>query len=89
MRNTGRELGQSLDQGRAVIRRERDKLKDEAEQLAKVLNDTTSLMEFIIRLAFLLRVWGLCIIISVMVRFTASLCNISFDGVLNVECCLH
>lgn len=38
MQNTGRELGLSLDQGRAVIGRERDKLKDEAEQLAKVLN---------------------------------------------------
>lgn len=36
VRDTGREVGLSLDQGRNVLGRERDKLKEEAEKLGKV-----------------------------------------------------
>lgn len=36
VRDTGREVGLSLDQGRSVLGRERDKLRDEAEYLARV-----------------------------------------------------
>lgn len=36
MRDTGREVGISLDQGRSVLGRERDKLRDEAEKLDRV-----------------------------------------------------
>lgn len=34
--DTGREVGLSLDQGRTVLGRERDKLRDEAELLGRV-----------------------------------------------------
>lgn len=36
VRDTGREVGLSLDEGRSVLGRERDKLRDEAEQLGRV-----------------------------------------------------
>lgn len=36
MRDTGREVGLSLDQGRTVLGRERDKLRDEAGNLDRV-----------------------------------------------------
>lgn len=36
MRDTGREVGLSLDQGRSVLGRERDKLRDEADNLDRV-----------------------------------------------------
>lgn len=36
VRDTGREVGLSLDQGRSVLGRERDKLRDEAESLGRV-----------------------------------------------------
>lgn len=36
IRDTGREVGLSLDQGRTVLGREREKLRDEAEHLGKV-----------------------------------------------------
>lgn len=36
VRDTGREVGLSLDEGRSVLGRERDKLRDEAEQQGRV-----------------------------------------------------
>lgn len=36
VRDTGREVGLSLDQGRSVLGRERDKLRDEAGNLDRV-----------------------------------------------------
>lgn len=36
MRDTGREVGLSLDQGRTVLGRERDKLRGEADDLEGV-----------------------------------------------------
>lgn len=35
VRDTGREVGLSLDQGRSVLGRERNKLQDESEKLSK------------------------------------------------------
>lgn len=36
VQDTGREVGLSLDQGRSVLGRERDKLRDEAASLDRV-----------------------------------------------------
>lgn len=52
IRDTGREVGLSLDQGRTVLGRERDKLRDEAEQLGKVRGAIHCKAVFILLLVF-------------------------------------